>query len=451
MRTRPLQWQPRPLLQPTSFQQVALLRNFSFIAAEGPAPLHSRTVPFSPQYRFATNLKPLLLLPLLLLGCSRNRFPSYPANYREFAYVSNGGAGTVTVLDLVYLRQDRVLQVGRQPSGLSVNPLRNEVYAVNAGSDSVSVIDAETNTVAATIGVHHTPYFMAVAPDGKRGYVPNTGSNTVSVLDLDKRREIAIEATGEGPGVAAVSPDNRTLVVSNRAAGSVSVYTISATGKRPLQLREAFSGCPGATDIVIESTDPNDPGSGGKAFVACSGGHQVMVLWLAATPQSWRGSQEATLQHDHLLSLLDVGKTPTHLTLASIGVRRVYSTNFDSDSISEINTWTNEVLGTTVVGAKPSRAVISRDDSSLWVSNFGADSAGLYSPEDDRIETSVRTGSRPDALAFSADEHLLLVADAGSADVAVIRTQSKDGPSLVTLLPAGGPANDIVVKSFRAK
>ncbi|MGD0647323.1 MAG: hypothetical protein ABR971_04960, partial [Acidobacteriaceae bacterium] len=45
-----------------------------------------------------------LLLPLILAGCGRDRFPSYPANYHEFAYVSNGTSNTVTVLDLVYLR-----------------------------------------------------------------------------------------------------------------------------------------------------------------------------------------------------------------------------------------------------------------------------------------------------------------------------------------------------------
>ena len=112
-------------------------------------------------------LLPLLLLPisLALSGCGSNPFPHYPANYHEFAYVSNGASNTVTVLDLVYLRQDRVIQVGRQPSGLAVNPVRNEVYAVNSGSDSVSVIDATTNRVAATIGVQRTPYFMAVSPD----------------------------------------------------------------------------------------------------------------------------------------------------------------------------------------------------------------------------------------------------------------------------------------------
>jgi sugar lactone lactonase YvrE len=88
---------------------------------------------------------------------------------------------------------------------------------------------------------------------------------------------------------------------------------------------------------------------------------------------------------------------------------------------------------------------------SLWVSNFGADSAAMYAIDDGRVEASVRTGARPDALAFSADQHLLLAADSGSADVAVIRTQSKDGPTLFTMLPGGAHANDIVVKAFRGR
>jgi YVTN family beta-propeller protein len=380
---------------------------------------------------------------VLLAGCQRYGFPEYPANYHEFAYVSDGASSTVTVLDLVYLRRDRVLAVGRNPTGLAVNPVRNEVYAVNTGSNSVTVIDATKNNVVATIGVRNRPYFIAVSPEGHRAYVPDAGSNTVSVIDLDARRQIAVVATGEGPGVARVAPDNRTLVVTNEVAGSVSVYSINDSPSAPLALRDAFWGCPGATDAVIL------PDSS-KAFVACSGGHQVMDIWLAAAPDSWRGKQDPSLQHDQLLALLDVGQTPTHLAMEPNGFE-VFSTNFGSDSISEISTWTNEVLGTYVIGSKPSRAIISQDDSTLWVTNFGADSASLYSIDDGRMEAGVRTGSRPDALALSTDEHLLLVADTGSSDIAVIRTQSKDGPSLVTMLPAGNGPNDLVVKSFRTR
>jgi len=333
---------------------------------------------------------------------------------------------------------------------MAVNPLRNEVYAVNSASNTISVIDTTDNAVTATIGVHSSPFFIDVSPDGKRAYVPNSGSNSVSVLDLDKRREIAVAAAGEGPGVARVAPDNRSLVVSNRIAGSVSIYSITASATHPLQFRATFPGCPGATDIAIlpDST---------KAFIACSGGHQVMDIWLAADSTSWNDKNDPSLQHDHLLCFLDVGKTPTHLALKPDG-GEIFSTNFDSDTISEIDTGNNTVLGTDAIGNHPSRAVASGwskqsviPDDDLWVSDFGADATSLYSIDDGRVVSAVRTGSRPDALAFSADEHILLVANYGSSDASVIRMIGKDGPSLVTLLPAGMQPNDIVVKAFRVK
>ena len=164
------------------------------------------------------------------VGCHRGRFPDVPPGYSEFAYVSNGGSNTVSVLDLVYLRQDRTLQVGIQPTGLAVNPKRDEVYAVNAGTaagtGSVSVIDTDANRVVATIPVHKLPYFIDVDAAGERAYVANSGSNTVSVIDLARRREIGVVGTGEQPGLARISPDMRSLVVTNRGGGSVSIFAV---------------------------------------------------------------------------------------------------------------------------------------------------------------------------------------------------------------------------------
>ncbi|MGA9717789.1 MAG: hypothetical protein WBQ79_05870, partial [Acidobacteriaceae bacterium] len=58
---------------------------------------------------------------LPLTGCRQQDFPVYPKNYREFAYVTNSGSNTVTVLDVVNLRQDRVIAVGRRPAGIAAN------------------------------------------------------------------------------------------------------------------------------------------------------------------------------------------------------------------------------------------------------------------------------------------------------------------------------------------
>lgn len=384
----------------------------------------------------------LALSAFLLGGCHRFGFPEVAPGYREFAYVSNGAANTVSVLDLVYLRQDRTLQVGQNPTGLAVNPKRNEVYAVNTRSGSVSVINTETNTVIATIGVGRQPYFISVDNDGKRAYVANSDSHTVSVLDLDQRRELTTMYAGDQPGLARIAPDGRSLVVTDRGSGSVFIFAVStANGVPPLRLRASFRGCAGATDVAIL------PDSS-KAFAACSGGHQVMAVSLAVPPNSWAAKHNPSLTSDHLLTLLDVGKTPVHLTVKPDG-GEVFVANFDSNTISAISTWTNEVENTYPIGNRPVYSVVSADNGSLWVSNFSAESVSLYSIDDGKMATSIHTGPGPDALAFSADEHLLLAADARSGDVAVIRTQSKAGPELFTMLPAGAAPNDIVVKAFR--
>ncbi len=387
-----------------------------------------------------------------------------PAGYREYAYVTNGNSNTVSVLDLVNLRPDRTLRVGDNPTGIAANPQRNEIYAVNTKSGTITVIDARSNTIVSTIGVHRQPYFISVDATGARAYVANSGSNSVSVIDLDRRREIAAVGTGEEPGLARVSPDMRSVVVSNRRSGSVSIYSAASYASPstlqpgspeapqpapqdgsdpPLKFRAAFPDCPGATDIAIL------PDSS-KAFIACSGGHQVMVISLAAAVGSWPARQDPAATSDHLLTMLDVGTTPVHLALKPDG-GEVFVSNFGSDSISEIDTWNNQVLGTYMIGNKPVHGLITKDNSTLWVADFASDLISIYSIDDGRLVTTVRTGSAPDALAFSADEHILLAADAHSGDVAVIRTQGQQGAALFTILPTGSSPNAIAVKSVQTK
>jgi YVTN family beta-propeller protein len=425
------------------------------------AVLFLRALPHRSTRKLAASALPLLLL--AAAGCHRGRFPDVPAGYREFAYVSNGSSNTVSILDLVSLHLDRTLPVGVQPTGLAANPKRNEVYVVNAGTPpgngSISVIDTSANRVVATIPVHKLPYFIDVDAAGRRAYVANSGSNTVSIIDLDTRREIGVVGTGEQPGLARISPDMRSLVVTNRGSGSVSIYAVTPPAeakpilpglpvkpkpveKEPLpKLRAAFSGCPGATDAVILPYST-------KVFIACSGGHQVMAVSLAAAPDSWAARQNSSLLTDHMLALVDVGATPVQLALKPDG-GEIFCSNFGSGTFSEIDTQTNEVGGTYPIGSKPVFGIVDAANGTLWISNFGSDSVNLWSIDEALNAGSVPTGHAPDALAFSADEHLLLAADARSGDVSVIRTLSRSGaPALFTILPAGGSPNSIVVKAM---
>lgn len=373
----------------------------------------------------------LAALTACLWGCKAREFPAFPANYREFAYISNSGSNTVTVFDVVNLRQDRVIAVGKDPTGVAVNPHRHEVYVVNSGSGTVSVINALTNRVVATIAVLRDPYTIDVDAEGRRGYVANSGSNNVSVIDLAARREIGVIPAGQAPGLARIAPDGNSLVITNRVSGTASI-----ADPRSFKVRSTFGPCPGATDAVIL------PDSS-KAFVACSGGHQVMAVGLA------QQSREEGALPDRLLAFLDVGKTPISIALKPDG-GEAFVSNFDSDTVSEIATSTNEVGGAYLIGSHPVRGVVSADNSLLYVSDFNSGQVSVYSIEDGERIGSVKVGEGPDALAFSTEGHLLLVADAQSGDIGVVRTRVTP-QSLLTLFPAGRRPAGIAVESFTLK
>jgi YVTN family beta-propeller protein len=382
----------------------------------------------------------LALLTLALTGCRSHDFPQYPSNYREYAYVTNGGSNTVTVLDVVNVRVDRELAVGQKPVAVAASPIRNEVYVVNSGAadglGSVSVINAENNTVAGAINVHRQPVSIEIDSTGGLAYVANSGSNTISVLDLKARREIAAMGAGEEPVAARLSPDNKTLVVANRRGNSVSLFDTATR-----RVRAIFEGCPGASDAVIL------PDSS-KAFVPCSAGHQIMAIALARAeirPAQPGSAQFVPARPDRLEALLDVGQAPLQLALKPDG-GELFALNSLSDSISEVNTTTDDINSATIIGGTPVRGLVSADNSVLYVANFRSQYVTVYAIDDGKRIGSIHAGDGSSALAFSSSGLLLFVVDTRSGDVAVARTTSL---SFFTLLPAGRAPNAIALKAFQ--
>jgi YVTN family beta-propeller protein len=409
-------------------------------------PEKNRRVPqvriFGPgKARTSARLFALGLLTLALTGCRPHDFPQYPPNYREFAYVPNGGSGTVTILDVVNVRVDRELAVGQNPVAVAASPTRNEVYVLNSGvaggNGSISVIDAERNTVAATIPVGRQPVSIDVDSGGKLAVVANSGSNSVSVIDLAARREVARIGTGEEPVGARLAPDGKTLVVANRRGNSVTLIDVTRTDPGNDRVRAVFEDCPGAADPVIL------PDSS-KAFVACSGGHQVMVIALAR--RSDGADNSLAPEPDRLETLMDVGRAPVNLALKPDG-GEIFVSNSLSDSVSEIYNTTDEVGDTFVIGDDPVLALVSRDNSLLYVANQRSQYVTLYSIDDGKRIGYLHVGDGPTAMAFSAAGHLLLVVDSRSGDVAVVRVASE---SLFTMLPTGRDPDAIAVKAFIA-
>jgi YVTN family beta-propeller protein len=127
--------------------------------------------------------------------------------------------------------------------------------------------------------------------------------------------------------------------------------------------------------------------------------------------------------------------------------------NFNSDNISIIETTTNEVGASYLIGSEPARGVVSADNSRLYVSNFASNGIAVYDIDSGKVIASLPTGNHPDGLALSQNQNYLLVLNSESGDVTVIQKRipkkfESGEYSLLTMIPVGRQPNNIVVKAF---
>ncbi len=125
-----------------------------------------------------------------------------PAGGHRQVYFADEGANAVKSWDPTrypypYLKS---IPVGTQPYGVAVSPDSARLYVTNTGAGTLSIVDVATDTVVATVPVGTQPRGVAAHPDGRRVYVANAGSNTVSVVDAGAAGVVTTIPVGSSPG-----------------------------------------------------------------------------------------------------------------------------------------------------------------------------------------------------------------------------------------------------------
>jgi YVTN family beta-propeller protein len=88
------------------------------------------------------------------------------------------------------------------------------------------------------------------------------------------------------------------------------------------------------------------------------------------------------------------------------------------------------------------------------VINFNSNNVAVFDAATRKLITTVTVGTRPDALALSPSETMLLVANSGSGDVSILRLDKRRDkkvlappPRLFMMLPTGERPSQIAVKT----
>lgn len=116
-------------------------------------------------------------------------------------FIPSESTGELNVVDTANLKVSKVIALppGSRPMSVKTASDGGKVYVSNGRAGTISVLDGRTYGLLNTIKVGTRPWGIALSPDGRLLYSANGPSNDISVVDLGTDKEIARVKAGESP------------------------------------------------------------------------------------------------------------------------------------------------------------------------------------------------------------------------------------------------------------
>jgi YVTN family beta-propeller protein len=182
--------------------------------------------------------------------------PAHVVSDREgrFAFVTNAGGDSVSVVDLEARESVTTIATGEYPHGLRLSPDGRELYVANVLDGSVSVIDVAAREEVARLPVGQAPVQVGFTPDGARVFVSLRDENQVAVIDTASREVIARIEVGRLPIQVHATADGRYMLVANEGSEAEPDNRVSVIALDSLTVVATHEVGAGAHGISVDDT-----------------------------------------------------------------------------------------------------------------------------------------------------------------------------------------------------
>jgi YVTN family beta-propeller protein len=125
-------------------------------------------------------------------------------------FIPSESVGQINVIDTVHYKVVKAitLPTGSRPVRVRVAPNGQKVYVSNGRAGTVSVLDSHSYELLDTIKVGVRPWGLVISPDGRYLYAANGPSNDVSVVDLQTDKELTRIPAGQSPWGVVIVPNS---------------------------------------------------------------------------------------------------------------------------------------------------------------------------------------------------------------------------------------------------
>jgi len=150
---------------------------------------------------------------------------------------------------------------------------------------------------------------------------------------------------------------------------------------------------------------------------------------------------------DEVTATVTVGKEPRGIAISPDGAV-AYVTNFQGNSVSVLNTATNTVTATIAVGAGPQGVAFAPDGKRAYVVNGFDNTVSVINADTRTIETTIRVRQEPQAIALTSDGKWGYVTNFADNSVTVLNLSTNQPVN--TILVGKGP-NGITISPDNTK
>lgn len=227
--------------------------------------------------------------------------------------------------------------------------------------------------------------------------VLNKDEDTVSFIETDGGRCLQKVPVGGHPHEIAITADGKTAYISNAMGNSVSIIDTLAMEETGRIEHEDFQF---PHDLKISP-------DGTKLYLAVTYANKIFIYERPS---------------HRLLKVLPTGQRLSHMLSPTPDWKYLYIPNLGSNTLSVLNTETDEIEMHISVGKKPEGVAVHPSGAFLYVANQDENNFYVFSTEHHGLLARHPIGDLPVRLVFSPDGKLAFTANRLSHDVSVIDT-----------------------------